>query len=225
MKQMFSMNPITKIILILLVNILLFSYGDAIYLTVATWYAIILIFLLGKYRIAYKVGIAYFMFTLVNYLISFAPKSVVSTWGLVMYPILLFMPLYMYAILTFTTTQISDLQAALQKLKVPNKFILIVLVIFRFLPSIRSELRNIKAAMKLKGVRKNPMKIVEHIYVPLLFNSIKIGDELSASAFTRGMGLYQQATPLKKSKFGLLDLISLCVILMLIGMRKGMIAL
>jgi energy-coupling factor transport system permease protein len=225
MKPMFSMNPITKIILILLVNILLFSYGDPIYLTVATWYAIFLIFLLGKHGTAYKTGIAYLTYSLINYFISFAPKAVVSAWGLVIYPLLLFMPLFIYAILTFTTTQISDLQATLQKLKVPNKFILILLVIFRFLPSLHSEVKNIRAAMKLKGVSKNPLKLVEHIYVPLLFNCIKIGDELSASAYTRGMGLYEQATPLKKSRFGLLDIISLCVVVTLICMRRGLIAL
>jgi energy-coupling factor transport system permease protein len=217
------MNPITKIILILLVNILLFSYGDPIYLTIATWYAIFLIFLLGKHSIAYKTGIAYVTYSLVNYLISFSPMAVVSIWGLVIYPLLLFVPLFIYAILTFTTTQISDLQSALQKFRVPNKFILILLVIFRFLPSLNSEVRNIKAAMKLKGINKNPLKLVEHIYVPLLFNCIKIGDELSASAYTRGMGLYPQATPLKKSNFGLLDIISICVIVTLICMRRRLI--
>lgn len=225
MKPMFTMNPITKIILILLVNILLFSYGAAIYLTIAVWYAIFLIFLLGKQRIAYKVGIAYAIYSLVNYLITFAPKAVISAWGLVIYPLLVFMPLFIYAILVFTTTQISDLQVALQKIKVPNKFILILLVTFRFLPSLNSEVKNISAAMRLKGLSKNPIKRVEHIYVPLLFNCIKIGDELSASAYTRGMGLYAQATPMKESRFGAIDMISVCVILMLIYMRRGGIAL
>lgn len=225
MKQMFTMNPITKIILILLVNILLFSYGPAIYLTIAAWYAIFLIFLLGKQGTAYKVGIIYAIYSLVNFLITFAPKPVISAWGLVIYPLLLFMPLFIYAILTFTTTQISDLQAALQKLRVPHKFILILLVAFRFIPSLNSEVKNISAAMRLKGLSKNPIKRVEHVYVPLLFNCIKIGDELSASAYTRGMGLYNEATALKKSTFGILDLVSIGVLIGLIIMRRRGIAL
>ena len=215
------MNPITKIILILLVNILLFSYGSAIYLTIAVWYAILLMFILGKQGIAIRVGIFYTIYSLVNYLITFAPKSVVSAWGLLIYPVLLFLPLFIYGILAFTTTHISDLQAALQKIRVPNKFILILLVTFRFLPSLHSEVKNIRAAMQLKGLSKNPIKVVEHVYVPLLFNCINIGDELSASAYTRGMGLYNQATPLKKSTFGGLDVLSIGFILLLIVMRKG----
>lgn len=219
------MNPITKILSILLINILLFSYGNSIYLAIASWYAILLIFLLGRHGMACKVGFAYLLFTSIHYFISFTPYAVISTWGLLMYPILLFMPLYLYAILAFTTTHISELQAALQRLRIPNKIILIFLVIFRFLPSLHSELKNIKAAMKLKGMKKNPIKIVEHIYVPLLFYSIKIGDELSASAYTRGMGLHEQATPLQKSRFGWLDTVSLCIFLILIGMRRGIVAL
>lgn len=225
MNLRFSMNPITKIILIILVNVLLFSYGSGIYLTIASWYGIFLIFLLGRRRVAYRTGLVYLGLTLVNHLMNFTPNGVFAFWGLVMYPILLFMPLYFYAILTFATTDISDLQATLQKLKVPNKFILILLVFFRFLPSLGSEMANIKSAMALKGVKKNPVKVVEHIYVPLLFNAVRIGDELSASAYTRGMGLYQQATPLKDVRVGWLDLMSVCVILVLIGMRRGMIVL
>lgn len=225
MSRSFSVNPITKIILILLMNVMLFSGGDTIYIKVATWYAILLIFLSGKQKAAYRTATVYLMISFLHYLIGFAPKVVVSTWGLIMYPILLFMPLYVYAILTFVTTESSDLQAALQKLRVPNKMMITILVIFRFLPSLRSEAKNIKAAMELKGISKNPLKTVEHIYVPLLFHSINIGDELSASAYTRGMGLYKEATPLKQSKFGFLDIASICFILLLIAMRKEMILL
>lgn len=64
-------------------------------------------------------------------------------------------------------------------------------VIFRFFPTIGEEYQAIRDAMKMRGIRfggKNPFLMVEYRLVPLMVSVVKIGDELSAAALTRGLG-------------------------------------
>ena len=74
--------------------------------------------------------------------------------------------------------------------------------------------------MKLKGIRKNPIKLLEYVYAPLLFNCVKISDELNISGVTRGLGLYKTSTQTVNVKFSLLDLLVIIVMLILILLRK-----
>ena len=50
--------------------------------------------------------------------------------------------------------------------------------------------------MKIKGItiRKSPLEMIEYRLVPLLISVTKIGEELSASALTRGLG-----SPIKRT--------------------------
>lgn len=60
---------------------------------------------------------------------------------------------------------------------------------FRFFPTIREEYRHIKNAMTLRGIGKfyNPIQMLEYRMVPLLVEIVSIGNDLSASALTRGL--------------------------------------
>ena len=66
-------------------------------------------------------------------------------------------------------------------------------VMFRFFPTVAEESRSINDAMRMRGVGlrsigDNPTVLLEYRLVPLLMAVVKIGDELSASALTRGLG-------------------------------------
>ena len=137
----------------------------------------------------------------------------------------MFMPLFAFAFLLFSTTEVSEVTTALQKMKVPSVVLTPLIIMFRFFPTLRLELQAIRDAMKLKGVRKNPMKIIENIYVPILFNCVKIGEELNVSGLTRGLGLHKTSTQTATIKFGFLDLISVLFICVLILCRKEIITL
>ena len=220
-KSKINLDPRTKILLILLGNLLMFSYGDAIYLHIGTAFAILLMCICGKVKSA--VNFIVFCLTIygLTYLLSFAPKEIASLWSIAILSIIIFMPLYALAFLLFTTTSISEIITALQKMKIPAVIITPLIIMFRFFPTIKQELYAIRNAMKLKGIRKNPMKLLEYVYVPLLFNCVKIGEDLNISGVTRGLGLYKSSTQTASIKFTILDFIAIAVMIMLICLRRG----
>lgn len=86
-----------------------------------------------------------------------------------------------------------------------------------FFPTISEEYRAIRDAMKMRGIRmggKNPFLMVEYRLVPLMVSVVKIGDELSAAALTRGLGAPVKRTNVCKIGFHIQDLI-VCIICIL----------
>ena len=220
-----SLDPRTKLLLILLGNILLFSYGDQIYLFISTFYGILLMVLLGKFKDAFNFSLSCLFIYLLTYLFSFGPKELYSLWEIIVLPIVLFLPVVALGFLLFTTTGISEMISALQKMYFPNFIITPLVIMFRFFPTLKEELGAISDAMKLKGLKKNPLKVLEYIYVPILFNSIRISEDLNISGLTRGLGLYNSSTHIAKIKFGVLDLFSILFFIILILLRKQIIVL
>lgn len=71
--------------------------------------------------------------------------------------------------------------------------------------------------MKMRGIRfggKNPFLMLEYRLVPLMVSVVKIGDELSAAALTRGLGAPVKRTNVCQIGFRVQDLIAIlfCVI-------------
>ena len=84
-------------------------------------------------------------------------------------------------------------------------------VIFRFFPTVSEEYQAIRDAMKMRGIRfggKNPFLMVEYRLVPLIVSVVKIGDELSAAALTRGLGAPGRRTNLCRIGFHAQDLMA-----------------
>ncbi len=130
-----------------------------------------------------------------------------------------------------STISVSEFSLALQKLKVPLGIQIVLLVIFRFFPTIKVEARSISNAMKLRDLNftplsliKHPVKTIEYLYVPLVYSLIKIGDELTVAALTRGLGLYRERTYLSEIRFRYMDIamIAFFLIVLIIGLfHKG----
>lgn len=77
------------------------------------------------------------------------------------------------------------------RMHISEKLIIPMSVMFRFFPTVTDEFSSINAAMRMREVSlmgKNAGKMLEYRLVPLLTCSIKIGEELSAAALTRGLG-------------------------------------
>ena len=100
---------------------------------------------------------------------------------------------------------------------ITEKIVIPMSVIFRFFPTISEEYQAIRDAMKMRGIRfggKNPFLMVEYRLVPLMVSVVKIGDELSAAALTRGLGAPVKRTNVCQIGFHVQDLIAIlfCVI-------------
>lgn len=90
------------------------------------------------------------------------------------------------------STPPGELSAALSKIHAPTSVILGMLVVFRFFPTMRAELRGVRQSMKnrrltgLTQVLRHPAITCEYVLAPLLLRCLQIADQLSVSAIARG---------------------------------------
>ena len=109
-----------------------------------------------------------------------------------------------------TTTTVSEFVAAMERLYFPMS------VMFRFFPTVAEEWSAIGDAMRMRGVRFGGGKagsILEYRMVPMMICSVKIGEELSAAALTRGLGGPVKRTNICKIGFRAQDIVLLLICL------------
>ncbi len=144
-----------------------------------------------KYRLLTSFGIFYLL--LFGLLIGIRFYSLRITILPEFYILLLWnlLPIMVFA-WDLMTTPPGEISAFLSRMKTPVFIILGVLVVFRFFPTMKAEVRRISKSMKNRGlldmaqIIRHPIYTVEFALVPLLIRSIQIADQLSISAITRG---------------------------------------
>lgn len=107
-----------------------------------------------------------------------------------------------------STTTVSEFVAAMERMKIPQKIVIPITVVFRLFPTLKEEYVAIRNVMKMRGITtlRSPMKMLEYHIVPLIMSTAKIGEELSAAALTRGLGAPQKRTNICRIGFGPLDI-------------------
>lgn len=136
-----------------------------------------------------------------------------------------FAPGIMTGAYLLSSTSVSEFIGSMERMHLTEKIIIPMSVIFRFFPTISEEYQAIRDAMKMRGIRfggKNPFLMVEYRLVPLMVSVVKIGDELSAAALTRGLGAPVKRTNVCQIGFHIQDMIAillcaLCFALFLMG--------
>lgn len=106
------------------------------------------------------------------------------------------------------TTTVSEFMAAMERMKLPQKLSIPLSVMFRFFPTVAEEYGAIGDAMRMRGIRfggGKPAKMLEYRMVPLMVSCVKIGEELSAAALTRGLGAPIRRTNICKIGFKAYD--------------------
>lgn len=89
------------------------------------------------------------------------------------------------------TTSVSEFISAMEKLHMPQAITIPMSVMFRLFPTIASEWRSIRRAMRMRGIHLGGAKagqVLEYQLVPMMTSTVRIGEDLSASALTRGLG-------------------------------------
>ena len=121
-----------------------------------------------------------------------------------------FAPGFMMGAFLISSTSVSDFIAAMKRMHISEKIVIPMSVIFRFFPTIIEENSAINDAMRMRGIRfggKHPGKMLEYRLIPLMISIVKIGDELSAAALTRGLGAPVRRTDICKIGFHVQDII------------------
>lgn len=107
-----------------------------------------------------------------------------------------------------STTTVSEFTVAMLRLHLSEKIIIPLSVMFRFFPTVMDEAASINAAMRMRGIHlggRNAEKMLEYRLVPLMTCCVKIGEELSAAALTRGLGGDVKRTNICKIGFHVQD--------------------
>ena len=111
-----------------------------------------------------------------------------------------------------STTSVSEFISAMEKLHMPQAITIPMSVMFRLFPTIASEWKSIRRAMGMRGISLSGTKagqVLEYQMVPMITSSVRIGEELSASALTRGLGAPVKRTNICRIGFRVQDVIFL----------------
>lgn len=110
------------------------------------------------------------------------------------------------------TTSVSEFISAMEKLHMPQTITIPMSVMFRLFPTIGAEWKSIRRAMGMRDIRIGGVRsglLLEYQMVPMMTSSVRIGEELSASALTRGLGAPVRRTNICRIGFRFQDYIFL----------------
>ena len=179
-----SLDPRMKLLLVVVISTATMFTPSR---EVVAWNYIIIILLWlisGEVRHAIKFALIFAMVLVVEYASLWIPNDTLK----MMVSFLLFivarslsmviMCLWMSAGLC-----VDDLITSLQNMHIPKGFTITVAVVFRYIPTIGREFRNINNTMKMRGIVFNaknlffqPGRTMEYALVPLIMRSIKVAD-------------------------------------------------
>ncbi|WP_028974790.1 energy-coupling factor transporter transmembrane component T [Spirochaeta cellobiosiphila] len=215
------LDPRTKLVLVLIISIFMISggiEGAHIYprIVLATIPFILLLFLKRM-----KSSILYGVLLLAA---SYSEKNLVyNTHGVLNIIITMIsgiitrlLPSVIVGFYIMETTTVSQFLVAMERMHMPKMLTIPLSVMFRFFPTIREEYKHIYSAMRMRELHNkifiiNPIRYLEYCFVPLLSSIVSIGEDLSVSALTRGLGSPIKRTNICKIGFGLGDMFFLLV--------------
>lgn len=124
----------------------------------------------------------------------------------------LFSHIFCGLVLAFTTAP-RKMAAALNVLKMPQIFLFIFILALRLFPLIIKEYQYIIDSLRLRN--QSVVKIMLFnpglVIFPIMVRTVKLSDELSLSAETRGFSIQDIKLPFQPVKFSVLDLIFMLV--------------
>lgn len=225
-----KLDPRSKVLILLLMNIAVFTSNAWFIMALFASIPLSLLLIDRRYLLVFVCTIVYGI-SLLGYIIlldtgfTFISTIIAMITSLIcrMGPGLL-MGYYL-----LTSTTVSELIAAMEKMHFPKTIIIPISVMFRFFPTIKEESSAINEAMRMRKIqlgksKGGPILILEYRFIPLLISSVKIGDELSCSALTRGLDSSVKRTNICQIGFKIIDLcyiIFVLVLLVLFIITKG----
>ena len=109
--------------------------------------------------------------------------------------------------------------AALRNMHLPERFIMIVAVVFRFFPVLSGDMKLLRQSIRTRGAFVTPLQklralpsYLEILTVPMALRVIRIAETLSASAETRGIDLRLRKSNYLSLRFSAWDVL-FCVLL------------
>lgn len=196
-KPYLALDPRTKLFMLAVIGMIVIptpeSISDEVVKVVVAGLSFLLLVNMRRSGLALICSLCYALALVVNQFLALA--SGVTIIGLMLRLILVvllhMMPGFIAALCFLQTTTVAAFIAAMERLHISRRVTIPFAVIFRFFPTVADEYRSIQDAMRMRGisVRRGPVAMLEYRLVPLIASTVKIGDELSAAAVARGLGV------------------------------------
>ena len=194
----FNPNPISKILVVFLTGLTV-MHG----INICFEFAIICIFLILFYLNGYKktlfkwIVLCLVLYSLPNFMILSTLNPILKIFLSIPIVFRMFLLPFMAASFMIKTSDVGAIISSMDKLKISKNLSIPVAVIFRFFPSFKEEKKNIKMAMRVRGINfKNPIKYLEYVSVPLLIISSNIADDIAKAAETKAI-----ENPIAKTRY------------------------
>lgn len=198
----------TKLILILVVNLVLLLSHSLIFELVLVFGCLMLITIDGQAKSAFHFLIVFLIMLGIDQLLTpYINGFFFTLVSFVTVALRKFLPCFILGKWILTKTEVSEFVAVMWKLRLPQTAIIPLSVVFRYFPTIKEEWASIRAAMKMRGIHVS----LEHIMVPLLMSAVNVSEELSAAALCRGLDNPEPHTSLVQVRFHFSDILVWCV--------------
>ncbi|UHA72706.1 energy-coupling factor transporter transmembrane component T [Paenibacillus sp. 481] len=216
MKPVVSFDPRTQLLIVLMSSLAVFLVDMNKLLWIIAFMTVYLL-LQSIYKSTLQLLLLTGLLFLLQNWIARTDVEIIKMFGFVTYLGLRLMPVFM-ASLSFVRVPSGKLMAALQQMKLPMGMVIAITVSSRYMPVMRLEHEAIQTSASLRGVSyrspKNwlrPLRTFEHTIVPLLMRSLKISDQLAASATTKGIDYPGKKTSIYQISFRWQDYMLLLV--------------
>lgn len=192
-KQLY-LDPRTKIVLCLAVSFIMLDSTispvvNALQIALAAL-PLIFLLMLGKHKMAVYYLCAYVFASLVPQLLVPLLPAIINLLFTGMIALMTqILPGMMMAYFLIVSTSVSEFVTAMDRMHVPKSISVPMSVLFRFFPTIVEEYGHVRDAMRMRevGNLRQPMAMLEYRMVPFMTSIVSIGNDLAASALTRGL--------------------------------------
>ena len=236
---MHKLNPISKIIFLILLTIISFTIKSLILISSLTIFSILLA-LMSKISVknltrklrfitllllisvilniffnavpSEKEEILFYLFNL-----DFLPIRRIATY-LALKAFFIVLTLFTSAIIFTNTTSMKDFVYSLMRLKIPYKFCFSFMIGIQYIPTIEAEAKTIALAQKARGFGLEKVNTLKRAYnliferlVTTLVSILRKGHTTSISMENRCFGLYKERTNRIVVKFKLRDIVFIVI--------------
>ena len=186
-KGILDLDPRTKIILLICVNIFVFTNSRLGAEILIISFVVCLLLLCGVYKVAGKILCLYGALLAMQYwVLPHSPQILLNSLNILVITFRKLLPCVALGSLLIQTTPIRLLIQALQKWHLPQSVIIPLTITVRYFPTLRQEYQSIRDAMKLRSIH-GPIQKLEFIFVPLILSASSAADELSQAITARGI--------------------------------------
>ena len=216
----FHLDPRTKLLLMAVVATAEFLYSHTAFMIAVAAIPFVLLLTCRQYKTAIIFAVLFSLGLVVQAIQNTLhfPMIVNMLVVLLVGLVLRLFPAFVMGAYIIRSTTASECITALGRMHISRKITIPLSVLFRFIPTMQEESASIKDAMRMREVQfgtkkfwQNPTALIEYRFIPLMISVVKIGEDLSAAALTRGLDNPAPHTNITRVGFTAYDVITVLI--------------